>query len=56
MAGNPRVNQLNASTVADENPTTSSRVLPMAAIGVGAMFLGGAGALFWLRRRRLPSD
>jgi hypothetical protein len=56
VAGNPRVTQLNAGTVADENPTTSSRVLPMAAIGVGAMFLGGAGALFWLRRRRLPSD
>src|SRR5262249_46506547 len=56
VAGNPRVNQLNASTVADENPTTSSRVLPMAAIGVGALFLRGAGALFWLRRPRLPSD
>jgi len=56
VAGNPRVTQLNASTVADENPTTASRVLPMAAIGVGAMFLGGAGALFWVRRRRLPSD
>jgi LPXTG-motif cell wall-anchored protein len=55
-ASNPRVSQLNASTVADEKSTTSSPVLPLVAVGVGAMFLGGAGALLWRRRRsRLPS-
>jgi hypothetical protein len=54
VASNPRVNQLNASTVADSKSTTSSPVLPLVAVGVGALFLGGGIGLLWMRRRRLP--
>jgi len=35
-------------------PAPASPVLPMAAIGVGALLLGGSGGL-WLMRRRHPS-
>jgi hypothetical protein len=61
VTGDRRANQLNGGmaahhkTVADKESTTSSPVLPMVAIGVGAMFLGGSGALLLMRRRRLPS-
>jgi Domain of unknown function (DUF4331) len=54
VASNPRINQLNASTVADQKSTTSSPVLPLVAFGVGALFLGGGVGLLWMRRRRLP--
>jgi hypothetical protein len=54
VASNPRVNQLNAGTVADQKPATSSPVLPVVAVGVGALFLGGGVGLLWRRRRRLP--
>jgi hypothetical protein len=55
VTSSPRVNQLNASAVADEKSSTSSPVLPLVAVGVGALFLGAAGVLLWMRRRRLPS-
>jgi len=37
-----------------EKPASSSPVLPMVAVGVGALFLGGGGGL-WLMRRRQSS-
>jgi LPXTG-motif cell wall-anchored protein len=37
-----------------EKPASSSPVLPMVAIGVGALFLGGGGGL-WLMRRKQSS-
>jgi LPXTG-motif cell wall-anchored protein len=40
--------------VADSRSTTSSPVLPLVAVGVGALFLGGGIGLLWMRRRRLP--
>jgi hypothetical protein len=53
--GNPRADQLNAGTVADNRPAPPSSALPMVAIGLGALFFGGGSALLLKRRRRIPS-
>jgi Domain of unknown function (DUF4331) len=56
--GNPRVTPMNGGAVtADKEMASkaSSPVLAMAGIGVGALFLGGGGALWLMRRRRVPS-
>ncbi|MEU9019446.1 DUF4331 domain-containing protein [Actinomadura sp. NPDC048394] len=52
-SGGKRTTQLNAGNAADSEPSDdgSSRLLPIAAIGAGALFLGGSGAVWWLRRR-----
>jgi hypothetical protein len=48
-----RTTQFNARPVADERPAHgSSPVLPIVAIGAGAIFLGGSGAIWWRRRSR----
>ncbi len=58
MAGDSRATPLTggaeAAAKAAQQKPASSPVLPMVAIGVGALFLGGSGGL-WLMRRRLPS-
>ena len=57
-AGDSRATPLTggaeAAAKAAQQKPASSPVLPMVAIGVGALFLGGSGGL-WLMRRRLPS-
>jgi hypothetical protein len=59
VAGDSRATPLTggaeaAPKAAQQKPASSSPVLPMVAIGVGALFLGGSGGL-WLMRRRLRS-
>ncbi len=60
VTGGSRATSLTGGAVAaapkamQQKPASSSPVVPMVAIGVGALLLGGGGSL-WLMRRRLPS-
>jgi hypothetical protein len=58
QAGGSQATPLTGGAVAakamQEKPASSSPVLPMVAVGVGALFLGGGGGL-WLMRRRHSS-
>jgi hypothetical protein len=50
--GQGRTTQLNASPVADQEPARGrSPVTSILAIAAGAVFLGGSGAIWWIRRR-----
>ncbi|MGI8335598.1 DUF4331 domain-containing protein [Actinomadura scrupuli] len=46
---------INAGPVADNRAAGGSPILPILAIGAGAVFLGGSGAIWWRRRRSLSS-
>jgi hypothetical protein len=59
MTGSSRATPLTGGAVAapkavNQKPAPADPVMPMVAIGVGALLLGGSGGL-WLMRRRHPS-